>query len=519
MYCFCQLRIFVAFKVASNVTRVLNTIPLYTYYSSEYEDYASVATPKSIQLMDTNGYKLIRIEGYIYYDTTSTGGIAVTPLKLYWSMERHDFFLTGCSTDEQSAISAGYEYVSTEGYSPVVYTVWQSNPPDDCPFPQSSNFSEIAFSMRYGTYGHADTWYPSWGKDNNLYSSWTDGKVNGVSGGNSMHTTGYAVVIGDDPLNLTITNVGTFQSYPAPYHGRYPSANFVYDGVWYYGTYALDNPQFPPNPQPNCGNWCVQGPFIDFRYSTVVSPTTPPTWFEPRVDMATDTDNLFQETSMNNRKVKFGAPHVIDFGQELEHSPDKKVYIIGHGATRPEAHESWMQGDEIYLARGVPSPETINNYTMWEFYGGKDEANNDIWTGSLAEARPLFEWESRTGVVTMTYVPALNRYIMCVSTPSFSPYTVKQFDTYLLESVNITGPYNLITYMREFGPEAYFVNIPSKFADSGTSVVDGITYYHFYLSYSANFAMQGVTPTPVGSGYHWSLLETRIKLTESGQVV
>jgi hypothetical protein len=73
--------------------------------------------------------------------------------------------------------------------------------------------------------------------------------------------------------------------------------------------------------------------------------------------------------------------------------------------------------------------------------------------------------------------------------------------------------------MREFGPEAYFVNIPSKFADSGTSVVDGITYYRFYLSYSANFAMQGVTPTPVGSGYHWSLLETRIKLTESGQVV
>jgi hypothetical protein len=61
-----------------------------------------------------------------------------------------------------------------------------------------------------------------------------------------------------------------------------------------------------------------------------------------------------------------------------------------------------LQGDEIYLARGVPSPETINNYTMWEFYGGKDEANNDIWTGSLAEARPLFEWESRTGVVTMT---------------------------------------------------------------------------------------------------------------------
>ena len=133
------------------------------------------------------------------------------------------------------------------------------------------------------------------------------------------------------------------------------------------------------------------------------------------------------------------------------------------------------------------------------------------------------------------YVPALKRFIMCVSTPTFSPYTVKQFDTYLLESVNITGPYNLITYMQEFGPEgqwlvfdcitktindvlssfctAYFVNIPSKFADASTSVINGTTYYHFYLSYSANFAMHAATPMPAGSGYHWTLKETRIKLT------
>lgn len=88
---------------------------------------------------------------------------------------------------------------------------------------------------------------------------------------------------------------------------------------------------------------CVQGPFIDFRYSTVVSPKTPPQWYEPRVDMSSATDNLFQESSMNNQKVKFGAPHVVDFGKELEYSPDKKVYIIAHGATRSAAHQSWMQ--------------------------------------------------------------------------------------------------------------------------------------------------------------------------------
>lgn len=46
---------------------------------------------------------------------------------------------------------------------------------------------------------------------------------------------------------------------------------------------------------------------------------------EPRSVMASPTDNLFNETAMNNSKVKFGAPHVVDLGQELQYSPDGKV--------------------------------------------------------------------------------------------------------------------------------------------------------------------------------------------------
>ena len=38
---------------------------------------------------------------------------------------------------------------------------------------------------------------------------------------------------------------------------------------------------------------------------------------------------------------------------------------------------------------------------------------------------------------------------MCISTPTFSPFTTKQFDTYLLESPNITGPFRYISYLRE----------------------------------------------------------------------
>ena len=87
----------------------------------------------------------------------------------------------------------------------------------------------------------------------------------------------------------------------------------------------------------------------------------------------------------------------------------------------------------------------------------------------------------------------------------------------LLESDAISGPFKLVQYMREFGPEAYFVNIPSSFmdtapkptADAGPSA--SATALNAFLSYSANFAFAG-NSTPVGSGYHWVLQQFRFAL-------
>ena len=79
----------------------------------------------------------------------------------------------------------------------------------------------------------------------------------------------------------------------------------------------------------------MQGPFVDFRYSQDEGLT----WVEPRLNCTDASDNLFGESGMNNSKVKFGAPHVVDLGVELEHSPDGKVYLVGTGAVRPEAHQ------------------------------------------------------------------------------------------------------------------------------------------------------------------------------------
>ena len=54
-----------------------------------------------------------------------------------------------------------------------------STPPADCPFQKSDSIA-VKFTGRHAEYTGADTWYPSWASDGNLYSPWTDGNVNGL---------------------------------------------------------------------------------------------------------------------------------------------------------------------------------------------------------------------------------------------------------------------------------------------------------------------------------------------------
>ena len=80
------------------------------------------------------------------------------------------------------------------------------------------------------------------------------------------------------------------------------------------------------------------------------------------------------------------------------------------------------------------------------------------------------------GCVTITYNAPLKKYIMCVTDGG---NTYSKMNTYLLESDSITGEWKLITYMKSFGEQAYFVNIPTKFISK-----DGKTAW---LLYSGNY--------------------------------
>lgn len=376
--------------------------------------------------------------------------------------------------------------------------IWPSQPPADIPFAASADLTGITFTGRHAEYTTADTWYPSWAADGKMYSPWTDGMVNGIGSGSykgTEATTGYATILGDDPLHLTITDAGTVTASAAPYGGRYPAGSLVYHGVWYYGTYSLN--QSPDKKL----NWDILGPFTGFRYSD----DNGKTWHETR---HTPDHPLFPEPARFGGKIRMGAPHFVDFGRDMQYSPDGKAYLVAHGASDPDpldrdANLSWVTADEVYLARVTPTPANMDDASQYEYFAGNDAAGKPVWTHDFAAMKPLVKWNNNMGSVTMTYDAPLKKYLMAVTDGT---NTVGKFNTYILESPQMTGPWKLVSYMKDFGEQAYFVNFPSKFISP-----DGKTAW---LSYSANFSnlFMGThfAANPPGSGYQWVLQEVHL---------
>jgi hypothetical protein len=239
-------------------------------------------------------------------------------------------------------------------------------------------------------------------------------------------------------------------------------------------------------------NWPWLGPFVGFRYSTDYGRTWKDTPHTPEKP-------IFGETGRYGYPVKIGSPHFVDFGKNMEHSPDGKAYMVAHGADIHDVDKrfynaSWITGDQVYLLRVLPTIENINDASQYEFYAGKDKAGDPVWTSDFKKIKPLLEWNNNMGCVTITYNAPLKKYLMCVTDGGI---TCSKMNSYILEADELTGEWKLISYMKDFGEQAYFLNIPSKFISK-----DGRSAW---LLYSGNFATnwngEEIIENPPGSHY------------------
>jgi hypothetical protein len=192
----------------------------------------------------------------------------------------------------------------------------------------------------------------------------------------------------------------------------------------------------------------------------------------------------------------------------MEHSPDGHAYLVSQGAIEPDpqprdANLSWATGDQIFLVRVIPNLKTINDRSAFEYFAGHDPQGRSLWTRDFSKIVPLLGWNNHMGNVSVTYDAALKKYLMAVLD---AESIIGKFNTYILESTNITGPWRLVVYMRDFGQQGYFVNFPSKFIGR-----DGRT---LWMSYSAIFT-NGIwhtdfKPNPPAGGYWWTLQEVQL---------
>jgi hypothetical protein len=415
--------------------------------------------------------------------------------------------------------------------------MWPSEPPADGPLKRTSEFKGLDFTGRHQEYANADTWYPSWASDDVQYSPFADGQVQDASGAKVLAacdkgpdaTTGLAKIVGNDPMQLQVTAIGNWKSSGMPYGGRYPCANLMLNGVWYYGTYCCDINLRRANGV--VYNWAWLGPFLGCRISRDYGKTwteSPCKSWAPlfpediggkgaqlralehhKEQMAGDERGSDVGALVPGLPLpKLGVMHFVDFGRNMQHSPDGKAYLVGHGAAPDAPHPrlgavSWLSGDAVYLTRVALSTETVNDASQYEFFAGYDAHGAARWTRNFAEIMPMLEWKNHLGSVTVTYNPGLKKFLMCIADgwPS-----TRMISTIVMEADDVAGPWRMVTYLRDFGAQGYFVNIPSKFIQP-----DGKT---FWLCYSANFTNSWLgTDYPIdppGSRYGLCLQEVKL---------
>jgi hypothetical protein len=141
---------------------------------------------------------------------------------------------------------------------------------------------------------------------------------------------------------------------------------------------------------------------------------------------------------------------------------------------------NWETGDHVFLAR-VPRTELLDR-SAWEFWASPGEGavvvDQPVWTRDEHAARPVLRDPGRIGHPTMTYLPALDRYLLTYSTDAV-PHTfhtppevaretwVKHTELLVLEAPTPWGPWALVHHEPswEHPHTPYLPQVPGKWLD------------------------------------------------------
>jgi hypothetical protein len=142
------------------------------------------------------------------------------------------------------------------------------------------------------------------------------------------------------------------------------------------------------------------------------------------------------------RSRGFFVPTFLQFGQDYSGARDNYVYMYAP-EIKSLVWELQIPG-EIALIR-VPK-DNIASMEHYEFFAGKDEAGQPIWTNDGDKRRPVFYDANGTMRVNAVYNPGLKRYLLV------SQHTARNYGWGIYEAVEPWGPWNTVYYSDCFVP-------------------------------------------------------------------
>ena len=240
---------------------------------------------------------------------------------------------------------------------------------------------------------NGDTWDPFWADDGALYSFNCDGRGFGVKGQN-LAFNGFT---GDDLSGLVGRQVNPMSEY-GPSDQRGPD----------HATWKA------------CGQECIDGVFYAFVARNIYGheshdPLMRQTAFDSSLIKSEDHGKTWPRTAQENYAhpmwpgERFGAPFFVHYGQNGGQAQvdgaEEFVYAVA-------TNGFWNDGDFLVLGRVRRSRIARLDPSDWEYYRSGKGMDAASWSGNVYEASPILARPAKCGQTPITWVPALDRYLL-----------------------------------------------------------------------------------------------------------
>lgn len=293
---------------------------------------------------------------------------------------------------------------------------------------------------------NGDTWDPFWADDGNLYAFNCDGRGFGSRGMNLA----FNRLAGDTPDTLAGSQVNEMDEY-----GK-GSAKGPDNATW-----------------KACGQECIDGVFYAFvsrnTYgSDSKDPLTRQLAHNASLIKSHDRGKTWTRSAAKNYQApmwpgaRFGAPFFVHYGQNggsvSRDQADRYVYAIS-------TNGFWNDGDSLILGRVPRNRLSQLNSSDWQYCAARNPDAEPTWSAHIEEAVPILSRPAKCGQTPITYIPALQSYLLISwynterMTTWFEPNEMR-YDFY--QAPHPWGPWKLISsHDDRFLPPTFHMYGPS----------------------------------------------------------